>query len=667
MSRSLNRMKEEVFRRQVTVIHSENYTLDPQELKSVQVAHRASGEFYDDYDKIFTAAEDACGGQPLITEPIDHKLEHVRIRVPGRPKVNSLREVPVDSDSESQTGGSGRSQRQINPKLLHGAKPRDLMHARLHQRHRKSRLEHDKEQVDPRKMMGAAPEIMVVRRRHSDQKWVGSSPIEKVAAGDSRRSLFNRRRLSDSNIARQKQRIGKYEKRTSLARQKRLSAAGLGTVNNTRAAKEVRGGVDKGVTLKSVMKKGAAVKAMLEKGTSSKHGGEKGAAGKGEKRLSLKSPHTKGPTPKSVLEKGPSLRSVGAKGASVKPEVEKEVSTKLPVEKGASSKSTAEKGASVKQPTEKGTSKSATEKGAAPKSSSEKSASVKGEANGMLPNKKLVVGQSIRERVQSRLHRTLAMNGLHDPAAHKIDNFFKSVEQSGGDLVKPGEGGLTPSNKPTEGSRSDKDTVKQESQPSKEMTSAGDAESSLLCVKEENCPANPSTSSKVSVKDSMSEPGVTPETRAKRRKIESDMESESNLSDRLFENVDGEVSIRSSRDTTPDRENPGHRPRKGVDFKRLSVQRHLDRDLRAHRNTSLQQQGDALEDREGLSAGGETDSEYADSEGSGCGPRTRRSKAGVEAAETASVDSVTSSGSKYSTRSRNTTEQSAKASGSSQS
>ena len=283
----------------------------------------------------------------------------------------------------------------------------------------------------------------------------------------------------------------------------------------------------------------------------------------------------------------------------------------------------------------------------------------KTDVNGVLPASKLVVGQSIKEKVQSRLHQghSLPVNGLRDHTQQKLENFFQSVEDGEVDNIKQDRSNKAFNPVLNNASLSDRDTPRRDSRRLKDGVFSSDRTTPTKDMSGYHIPKkatdNDDTTNRLSPvskagRDGDQEPG-TPETRSMRRKIESDMES--NASERLFENVDGEISIRSSRETTPDREGSLRSAHKDLDFGRLSEQRQLDQRLRSH---GLEQ-GGPLEGPEehGLPVGGDTDSEYADSEGSGYVTRaTRRSRTQVENTDTVSVDSATSSGSKYSTRSR---------------
>lgn len=130
------------------------------------------------------------------------------------------------------------------------------------------------------------------------------------------------------------------------------------------------------------------------------------------------------------------------------------------------------------------------------------------------------------------------------------------------------------------------------------------------------------------------------ETRSVRRKLESDMESDGN--DSLYEKVDGEVSIRSSRDTTPDRGLQSLSPRKrGVDMSRLATEHLLDKKYRKSNRLDSETE-----------SGQEADSESETANESKFRRSARRRNRRLEQMDDDSSQSTISSTSKSGTRSK---------------
>ena len=163
--------------------------------------------------------------------------------------------------------------------------------------------------------------------------------------------------------------------------------------------------------------------------------------------------------------------------------------------------------------------------------------------NGRYPRSDFIVSEDVRQRVQKNLQRR--RNGIHRDPTEKISEYLQSIKSEG--LVIPATNNKLSDEKPVEKNSTN-------SSPSKNSEGSVDI-----------APIQTSTPNPVI---------FTLETRNARRKLESDLDS--NASDQ-FENVDDEISIRSSRDTTPDRENMRVRrlSHKVVDLARLATRRQL--------------------------------------------------------------------------------------------
>ena len=327
------------------------------------------------------------------------------------------------------------------------------------------------------------------------------------------------------------------------------------------------------------------------------------------------------------------------------------------------------------------------------------SASPKKELNGIVKKNKFVVGESIRDKVHSRLRRASSNNikrdgpnGILDKSQKSIDCYLQMDRRAGlrdrcKDIQDQTETAAIPAvaavTAPSHKLHSNPTTPSRREGLSSRQVCATTATTPDKVKIQINCDTSPE--SKIiatvsprnslsgyriprklgAVKNSIQSPTLTspqkniiidsfsestgsyhsPETRSARRKIESDLESVS--SEKRYDNVDGEVSIRSSRDTTPEQEvRPTIKKRKGLGISRIAALNEL------RKNRLRRESKRDISDSE-MSELHDSESEIAlsdvDSESSFSG-RVTRSKAN-ENADISSVESVASTG-RYKRRSR---------------
>lgn len=172
----------------------------------------------------------------------------------------------------------------------------------------------------------------------------------------------------------------------------------------------------------------------------------------------------------------------------------------------------------------------------------------------MFPPSQLIVSTSMKEKVQKRLNRVnrphSPVNDLEELAQKKITSFFNKV-----DCSRLSQQATTPRSKECKGKCGG------DVSPGKQQVRRGAAIHS---------PRNRHSD--------LSQTRHTPERRSLRHRHESDVDSD--VSNHMFEQVDGEISVRSSRSTTPESSLRGSKHE--LDFSQ-SVKQQLDKNLRHHR------------------------------------------------------------------------------------
>lgn len=272
----------------------------------------------------------------------------------------------------------------------------------------------------------------------------------------------------------------------------------------------------------------------------------------------------------------------------------------------------------------------------------------RGEINGVLPDSQFVVSENIKDKVHRRLYAAnIKRNGIHDPSHKRINNLLgplsvdvKVNQASNRVKIQNPLSELCPSR---ERLRSESEKIRETFFPTSPKTNNL---SGYRIPKKSPVKVEEMSGEHTPMKKPAKEEPATLETRSRRRKIESDLES--NTSDRLFDSMDGQISIRSSRSTTPDREH-GRRRTSRRDFS--TFKRQLNQQLKGLHNETVSE----MSDHSSMVEVEDVDSEYhmsdTGSESSSYSIRVTRSRA-LENVDAVSVESGASSASKYSTRSK---------------
>ena len=259
--------------------------------------------------------------------------------------------------------------------------------------------------------------------------------------------------------------------------------------------------------------------------------------------------------------------------------------------------------------------------------------------NGILASTSLIVSQDIRNKVQQKLRRNSTRwpypNGICPHTQKKIDDYYGQQGRSdGGNRIR------SPASLPNS----------ETSRGRRNMVHSSWSASDIAKPQHLSQAQSPHRSSSWQTGQGR----LTPDTRRSRRRIESDLESEA-TSDKCSESMDGDINVKSSRETTPDPDTLARRPssRRGLNFGGGALGKRLAHRLAEGSSHGSQDSSPYVEVN--------SDSDYApsepDSEDSSA-YRTRRTRQrisrNVEGFDEASRDSITSSssGNKYSTRSK---------------
>lgn len=189
------------------------------------------------------------------------------------------------------------------------------------------------------------------------------------------------------------------------------------------------------------------------------------------------------------------------------------------------------------------------------KSPSKHSQEFKEELDGLLQKSKLIVADTVREKVQAKLLKSSRLkspylNGFHEKSQKKIEQFFRNGRQSKYNRVNLFARNETESADRHECTNVITTRILNELSPTRDRLenawfgANSSPRSSLRGYKIPKISCEEKHNASI-------ENAPSPQTRSVRRRIETDIES--SMKERIFENVDTEISIsRSSRSTTPE-------------------------------------------------------------------------------------------------------------------